>query len=108
MACPTCDHTMELLHSPGTDCEPRIFQCPRCGTTKKTTLVLARDGHGGKSVADVSEVVFVPKLVERCREFEGWMSSQGKDLRRFYPEGIREELHRLGIAESINLPGDRK
>lgn len=88
MACPTCGHTMGSL--PGTDDDLPIFWCSRCGTLKI-----------GATATDV------PKLVERCREFEEWMSSQGKDLRRFYPEGIKEELHRLGIAESINKPGDR-
>ena len=30
MACPTCDHTMQLVNSD----VPRIFWCPRCGTLK--------------------------------------------------------------------------
>ena len=54
-----------------------LYHCPRCGTVK----------HWG--------IVSVPKLVDRCRQF-------GDAL-----EPLRELCKRLGIAESINVPGER-
>jgi hypothetical protein len=64
-----------------------FFLCPRCGTVK----VDAFGQHGDK--------VYVPALVERCRKFaaEFWGN-----------EPTTPPIWwRLGIAESINLPGER-
>jgi len=47
MACPTCDHTME-------SCTLTISHCPRCGT-----MIM-------------DDRIYIPKLVDRCREFENW------------------------------------
>ena len=78
MACPTCDHTLECF---GVVEDMRLFHCPRCGTVK------------------AGESVYVPKLVERCREFAQFGLAHPQD----------SEFHwkRLGIAESINLPEAR-
>jgi endogenous inhibitor of DNA gyrase (YacG/DUF329 family) len=60
--------------------DEKLFLCPRCGTIR----------HWGQT--------HVPKLVERCRQFE-------KNPDVHLPKlGV---WHRLGIAESINLLGDR-
>ena len=66
-----------------------IFHCPRCGTVK----VDAFGQHGDK--------VYVPKLVERCREF-------GKTFVIRVDQEGKAEWIRLGIAESIRKPEDRK
>ena len=85
MPCPTCDHTLESLGR--SDRGDVFFLCPRCGTVKVDAL----ENHGDK--------VYVPKLVERCREFE-----------RTFPPGnppsvsYSREWERLGIAEAINPP----
>lgn len=92
MSCTTCDHTMDCL-SPSDLVRPGIFWCPRCGTVKFQTDI------------PQSGPVYVPKLVERCRQFTKWVNSAG--LGKFFPEGILQELHRLGIAESIHRPEDR-
>ncbi len=62
----------------------RHFQCPRCGTM----VAEYNDGHRN---------VYVPKLVERCREYQ---STQllGEHLRIW---------NVLGIAESIRKPEER-
>lgn len=83
MACPTCDHTMELVGRMGSEEYPQcLFHCPRCGTVRQ----------GGS--------VYVPKLVERCRKFQeripkGLISSSQKSWQS------------LGIAESIWPPSER-
>lgn len=59
----------------------RMFHCPRCGT-----LV-------GSPVAGA---VHVPALVRRCREFKVYAGATAEP-----------NWNRLGIAESINLPGNR-
>lgn len=84
MPCPTCDATMEGIGS--NDRGDNCFLCPRCGTV----LIDAFGQHGDK--------VYVPKLVERCREFE----------RLVKVSDIMAIWHRLGLAESINTPGERK
>ena len=85
MACPTCDHTMENI-STGRDNDWYTFLCPRCGTVR-----MYEAGDEGNAE------VYVPKLVGRCRTFEG----------QFWPTGPAPIWRRLGIAESINLPADR-
>lgn len=60
MACPTCNHTLELLTQDIKN-EVRYFLCPRCGTVvmdeKRLDTTTIRQS-------------FVPKLVERVREYE--------------------------------------
>jgi Zn-finger nucleic acid-binding protein len=53
MACPTCSHSMQLLTISR---EATFYACPRCGTIRRVA---------GDSTEDT-----VPKLVERCREFQ--------------------------------------
>ena len=91
MACPTCDHTMETILAID-DC--RRHWCPRCGTIRTVFFTL----NGGDTVED-----YVPKLVERCREFEPCLWPLDSVNPKF-----RETWHRIGIAESINLPAGRK
>lgn len=86
MACPTCSHTMESINDVAVY---RIFVCPRCGTVK--TEVYTGDPNNWHVE------VYVPKLVERCREFRKVMTD-GADAC---------EWARLGIAESIDLPENR-
>lgn len=87
--CPTCSHTL------GTLCVHEGMQfvnCDRCGT------VVVRILEG-----DYPDRVYVPKLVERCREFEKTLPLEGM------PSTLtRETWHRLGIAEAIRRPEDRK
>ena len=84
MPCPTCDHTLAQTLTTASE---SLYQCPRCGT------VVIRGGINYGSVS----AVYVPKLVERCREF-------GRHL------VIRARLENcdlwdtLGIAESIRKP----
>ncbi len=83
MACPTCDHTMHSINAADTKAAFPIFWCPRCGTVKIS-----------------EEHNYPPMLVERCRAFE-------KDI----PGNVISEMavwKRLGIAESINTPSERK
>jgi hypothetical protein len=84
MSCPTCNHTMEKI---GTilETDRPLFQCPRCGTLK----------HGL-----IDPIIYTPDLVERCRQFE-------KQTVLDIPGVIGRDWRCIGIAESINLPGDR-
>ena len=85
MACPTCSGTMAVL------CVHDVVQyahCERCGTVK-ATILNANPGVDNPRV-------YVPKLVERCRQF-------GETL----GPGWGNLWHRLGIEESINLPENR-
>ena len=60
MSCPNCEHTMQSIAR-------AVFWCPRCGTVKASDL----------------EGVYVPKLVERSREYANRLAeavvSDGKD-----------------------------
>lgn len=82
MPCPTCDHTVQCLtcrpESPAND----VFWCPRCGT-----ILMGHMGDTG-----------IPKLVERCRAFR----------EEFWANETPPIWDRLGIAESINIPAERK
>lgn len=75
MACSICDHTMQCVST-------GIFWCPRCGTIQNDT-------------------VFVPMLIERCREFYALLPlpSVSGDVGKLW--------RRLGIEESINVPENR-
>ncbi len=90
MSCPTCDGTMATLcKQPGST----AFLCDRCGTVVR---IYSADPNGYRDV-------YVPKLVERCREFEmnhlAEHTISAKDFRAWTG---------LGIAESINTPENRK
>ena len=78
MPCPTCSATLECL---GVLEDSPVFLCPRCGTVTS---------HGS---------VYVPKLVERCRQFAriGLLT-----------ENAKRSWHCFGLGESIDLPEDRK
>lgn len=86
MSCPTCDHTMHSVSSS----TAMLFWCPRCGT-------LAQKG----ARVDTQDV---PKLVECCRRFR---KTIGPDYMSQFAS-CRDDWKRLGIAESINLPENRK
>ncbi len=83
MSCPTCSHTMGLI---GYCNGGSAYHCPRCGTVKHTN-----------NFGDGEPRVYVPKLVERCREFT---------QHAVEPETMTLWL-RLGIAESIHTPEER-
>lgn len=85
MSCPTCDHTMQRLGESGL-CS--LFNCPRCGTIKSVHSV------------DSREEVYVPALVERCRDF----ADQAVNRKT---ERIADVWRRTGIAEAINKPEGR-
>lgn len=89
MPCPTCDHTLQAVTAdvPAVGGRP-VFWCPRCGTLC----------HGNDCEA--------PKLVERCREWEVALWGCLAEI-PISPEVLKEQWHRVGIAESINLPGNR-
>lgn len=86
--CPTCTHTLAKLCSVG---DATYSMCERCGTLRVR-------------IAGATEaVVYVPKLVERCRKYAASVLSSN-----IMPSEIRtSEWVRLGIAESINVPTDR-
>ena len=83
MACPTCSHTMQGL---GSDVLT-LFWCPRCGTISRINGDFRDDE--------------APKLVERCREFEGQLHRPG-----WFAQVAVDSWQQLGIAESIH-PGGR-
>lgn len=79
MSCPTCEHTLQFVGGGN-------FHCPRCGT------ITSRDLHGGQHVT-------VPALVARCREFADHIEDSW---------AIEETWRRLGIAEAIAPPEERR
>lgn len=94
MACPTCDHSMEACGQ--NDRGDNFFHCPRCGTLK----IDAFGQHGDK--------LYVPKLVERCREFRATRHPSFKaEVGIFGDPVLVAEWERIGIAESINVPANR-
>lgn len=86
MSCPTCDHTMDHVGREDQYC--KCFHCMRCGTMVLRYSNTERD------------MVYQPKLVERCRDWAGKNLGEGTTLLATWK--------RLGIAESINLPKDRQ
>jgi len=87
MACPNCDHTMQQVYGPMIEAGNRVFWCPRCGTIKDAD---------GKST---------PMLVSRVVEFYATIDDGDPEDRE--PHRIIADLKRLGIIESITLPGQR-
>lgn len=87
MPCPSCGHTLARICTEAETVDH--WHCERCGT------MVARYPNG-------HENVYVPKLVERCRQFEQ------AEIRALDPLHPAPKLwHRLGIAESINVPSNR-
>jgi hypothetical protein len=64
-----------------------IFHCPRCGTVKGSPT---------------PEAVFVPALVERCRQFHR------EALAARYAERLADVWHRVGMDKAISMPENRK
>jgi endogenous inhibitor of DNA gyrase (YacG/DUF329 family) len=79
MSCPTCGETMTALGCKVTN--DTFYWCPRCGS-----ILPCSESHA-----------VAPALVERCRQLEA-KGLQYMNLR---------DWHKLGIAESINLPAAR-
>jgi hypothetical protein len=70
--------------------EPKTFWCSRCGT-------ISQPKDNGNPTD-----FHVPKLVERCRQFEDGI---GRDINQeAWPGKI---WHKLGISESIRTPEER-
>jgi hypothetical protein len=93
MTCPTCSHTAALLCIDGNRC--LYHHCERCGT-----VIASRSAE--------RKGVYVPQLVERCRKFQEFVT--GTFERCGVPASSSAFLGlwtQLGIAESINLPGER-
>lgn len=88
MPCPTCDHTMTELGCRTTGSP--FFVCPRCGTAKLC------DG-----------VVVVPALVDACRLFPPDLWSRSSVGGTVTLADILAAWEKLGIRDSINLPGQR-
>lgn len=97
MSCPTCDHTMQVFLKPLDDGGPKVFHCSRCGTQK---ILVTPNGQ---------PIITVPTLVERCREFRAARHPSFKaEVGIFGDPVLVAEWERLGIAEAINKPEDRK
>lgn len=88
MSCPTCGHAMTALHQSR---KSLTWVCDRCGTIKRN--------YRGSDFEDI----YVPKLVERCREYEKGLLDCGTPS----PSYLGEDWQRLGIADAINKPEDR-
>lgn len=85
MPCPTCDHMLTGLgHG--------LFWCPRCGTIKDMTN-------------DITDTA-VPKLVDRCREFDDWFEQFRPNPVPFV--ALWHCWHRIGIDEAIHHPEHRR
>jgi DNA-directed RNA polymerase subunit RPC12/RpoP len=88
MACATCGHTMQLVQQ-DTDGRPTHW-CPQCG-----------------SLTVGAGMPAVPRLVERCREFQLQMSVGTGLGSQYASKPLWALWRRLGIAESIDKPADR-
>lgn len=85
MACPTCDHTMQVVFE---DVIRTIAHCPRCGTMRS---LLA--GHTDNSV---------PSLVGRVRALKQLMTERAR-----FGALDQQAWNRLGLFEAIYRPEDR-
>ncbi len=97
MSCPTCDHTMAGLNTVGVI---RYWHCGRCGT-----LVSEVKGAQNPDGSLAPPVIEVPKLVERCREYERIMLDiptlrKGSE----FMQHMSGHWRRLGIEEAIYHP----
>ncbi len=94
MDCPTCSHTLARICTEAGTVEH--YHCERCGTA------VAEYPDGRRNV-------YAPKLVERCRAFEGGLRRPPGE-RHTADEifgGLQTTWRTLGIAESIRAPADR-
>ena len=91
MCCPTCGHTLTRLE---TQPSSATWLCARCGT-------VVRQYSSGSP-----DDVYVPKLVERCRAYEGGLQRSPRDVHSVAEifGGLQMNWHALGIAESIRKP----
>lgn len=92
MSCPTCDGTRQHVGFTGNG--GAVHWCPRCGTVSQTFGTDERHDY-------------VPKLVERCREFELVVMPKLNGVGIGDNSTVRTEWRRIGLAESINPPGKR-
>jgi len=76
-ACPNCDHAMQHVTTTN-----RVFWCPRCGTLKEM------------------DEVCTPGLIDRVIAFCETLDDKEPEDRE-----IIATMKRLGIHESITLPG---
>lgn len=81
MACPTCDHTMQMVADKGKDFP--VYWCPRCGTLK------AKPRNFESQAPDLIDT---PKLVVACRRF----ASQAD-------EAHAGKMEAAGIGEAIRV-----
>lgn len=72
MPCTVCTGTLQSVGV--LEDGRRVFHCGRCGRLRVESLSLTTD--------------YVPRLVERCREFE----DRGKPLALWEPLGIHEAI----------------
>lgn len=93
MPCPACSHTMQKLEP--TAEAIAFWWCPRCGT-----LSTLRGTHFSHDV---------PRLVERCRQYDAQRIAQDRPGARDYPRHYPAVAlwHSLGIEESIFPEGGR-
>lgn len=82
MSCPTCGHTFQCVSSQP-DYGHAVWHCPRCGTLQIDRCSDEPD-------------VYVPALVDRCRQFSRVLGDAGASGRRAW--------NRLGIQETIQAP----
>jgi hypothetical protein len=71
--------------------------CDRCGTVVVTILDHPEDNPHRRRA-------YVPKLVDRCRELEQYLTGDQQTAL----EWIGIKFRQLGLAESIHPPGERK
>lgn len=93
MACPVCDHTMQTIIA---DPVVRRWWCSRCGTIKNQITHKDKD-ESGATIERIEEVIEMPALVKRCRQFEPTL-----------PRNTFGEVWvQMGVAESIHPPESR-
>jgi hypothetical protein len=83
MPCHNCNHTIQRVGASGSG---GVFWCPRCGGLKFVETDGCQEAKNQ-----------TPSLVSRCQEFS---STLGPEWFRLW--------QKLGIEESIFLPGERK
>lgn len=76
MSCSTCGCSMAMIFNAT---RHKAYHCPRCGTIRSERL-----GH---------EDVYVPKLVERCRQFEDCLHVNTHQGKQWLSLGVEEAIH---------------
>ena len=74
MACPTCNHTMQMVYQGE---RIKIFHCPRCGTMMK-------------QYPDLPTAIGVPKIVERSRAYSKTLDVRA--TKYWYQTGMDETI----------------